>query len=383
MVLGRGEVFSQTVPMPDAGQSNPPVADGGQQEPPGQPLSAEQLDELVAPIALYPDALLAEVLAAATYPTQVVEADRWRQAQGNAPAEQIAAGAKNQNWDPSVKALTAFPTVLAQMDRNIQWTTDLGNAYYNQRQDVMAAVQAMRQQAQSAVQLHSTPPQVVTNGSGAPANPPKRSALLQYINGTVSIQPGGTGSWVAAVANRPLTISDNVSTDKASRAELNVGTGLIQMNSETSLTLVNVDRRTVQVRLNQGTLHLHVRHLFDGEIYEVDCSNGSFTLTKAGDYRFDVDPKGNTTTITAWKGEGSFTSGDRPAVRVRAHEQVRLSGAAAVERHKDPKPDGFDEWCRVRDQRQDSAHPPVYPYPYPYPPGVIVYGRPGPWYYAR
>jgi hypothetical protein len=105
----------------------------------------------------------------------VVEADRWRQAQGNAPAEQIAAGAENHNWDPSVKALTAFPTVLAQLDKNIQWTTDLGNAYYNQPQDVMDAVQAMRQKAQTAGQLRTTPQQVVTTDSGAitiaPASP--------------------------------------------------------------------------------------------------------------------------------------------------------------------------------------------------------------------
>ena len=149
----QGEAFAQSVPMPPPLDN--PIRDWTmasrrqRQRPQGQPLSAEQLDQLVAPIALYPDALVAQVLAAATYPTQVVEADRWRQAQGNAPAEQIAAGAEAQNWDPSVKALTAFPTVLAQMDRNIQWTTDLGNAYYNQPQDVMDSVQAMRQKAQS------------------------------------------------------------------------------------------------------------------------------------------------------------------------------------------------------------------------------------------
>jgi hypothetical protein len=95
--MGAGEAF---------GQSIPPVAADDQQVSQGEPLSPGQLDQLVAPIALYPDALLAQVLAAATYPTQVVEADRWRQAQGNAPAEQIAAGAENNDWDPSVKALT-------------------------------------------------------------------------------------------------------------------------------------------------------------------------------------------------------------------------------------------------------------------------------------
>ena len=166
--MGLGDAFAQSPPDRPAEESSQP----GPQE---QPLSAGQLDQLVAPVALYPDALVAQVLAAATYPTQVVEADRWRQAQGNAPAEQIAAGAETQNWDPSVKALTAFPTVLAQLDRNLRWTTDLGNAYYNQPQDVMDAVQAMRQKARDAGQLRSTPQQVVTSAGGmitvAPANP--------------------------------------------------------------------------------------------------------------------------------------------------------------------------------------------------------------------
>ncbi len=159
--IGQGQAFA------DSG------ADYGQQSQ--QPMSADQLDQLVAPIALYPDALVAQVLAAATYPTQVVEADRWLRAEGNAPPQQIAADAENQNWDPSVKALTAFPAVLAQMDRNIQWTTDLGNAYYNQPQDVMDSIQALRQNAEAGGQLQSTPQQVVSNDSGAitivPANP--------------------------------------------------------------------------------------------------------------------------------------------------------------------------------------------------------------------
>jgi hypothetical protein len=140
-----------------------------------QPLTPDQLDQLVAPIALYPDALVAQILAASTYPTQVVEADRWRASQASATPQQIAAGANNQNWDPSVKALTAFPTVLAQMDKNLDWTTNLGNAYYNQPQDVMAAFQTMRHRAQSSGNLKSTPQQSVStvneNVVIAPATP--------------------------------------------------------------------------------------------------------------------------------------------------------------------------------------------------------------------
>src|SRR5258708_32006501 len=85
----------------------------------------KELGQLLAPIALYPDALVAQILAASTYPTKIVDADRWRQAQNNASASQIAARANNQSWDPSVKALTAFPTVLAQLDKNLDWTANL------------------------------------------------------------------------------------------------------------------------------------------------------------------------------------------------------------------------------------------------------------------
>jgi hypothetical protein len=174
--IGAGDAWAQSVPRPpEQGQSIPPAAESAPAAPQGEPLAVEQLDQLVAPIALYPDALIAQILAASTYPTQVVEADRWRQAQGNAPPEQIAAGAESQDWDPSVKALTAFPTVLAQMDHNLRWTTDLGNAYYNQPQDVMDSIQAMRQKAQAAGQLRSTPQQTVSDAGGpitiAPANP--------------------------------------------------------------------------------------------------------------------------------------------------------------------------------------------------------------------
>ncbi len=180
--LGQSAAFAQSAPLSNDAQSAPPIADegqpaadSGQAVPQVQPLAADQLDQLVAPIALYPDGLVAQVLAAATYPTQVVEADRWLQTQGSASPAQIATGANSQNWDPSVKALTAFPTVLAQMDKNLPWTTDLGNAYYNQPQDVMDSVQAMRQKAQVAGTLRSTPQQTVTPDAGqimiAPTTP--------------------------------------------------------------------------------------------------------------------------------------------------------------------------------------------------------------------
>lgn len=148
---------------------------GYAQAPAAQGLSADQLEQLVAPIALYPDTLVAQVLAAATYPTQVADADGWLQAQGNASPYAIAGGADMQPWDPSVKALTAFPQVLDEMARNQRWTADLGNAYYNQPQDTLEAVQVLRQRAQAAGNLQSGPQEVVSDYQGAielaPPNP--------------------------------------------------------------------------------------------------------------------------------------------------------------------------------------------------------------------
>jgi hypothetical protein len=132
----------------DQPAAQPPVQ-AAQQTP-------EQLQQLVAPIALYPDALVAQILAAATYPDQVVEADRWLQQHTDLKGEQLGKEVDKQPWDPSVKALTEFPSVLANMDKNLSWTSSLGDAYVNQEQDVMNAVQVMRDRAERAGNLNST-----------------------------------------------------------------------------------------------------------------------------------------------------------------------------------------------------------------------------------
>jgi hypothetical protein len=187
-------------------------------------------------------------------------------------------------------------------------------------------------------------------------DPPGRATRLQYMSGSVSIQPRGTEDWVAGSLNRPLTIADNVWTDKESRAELNVGTGVLRMGDETSLTLTNVSDSTVQVELHQGTLDLHVRHLFGGEIYEVDTPNTAFTIQKSGVYRFDVDPNGDATVVTVRKGEGDAT-GQGPAVRVKSNEQVKFTDGTSMTHSvaEAPPYDGFDDWCAVRDKREGSS----------------------------
>jgi hypothetical protein len=133
-----------------------------QEQPEPAQLTPEQLQEMVAPIALYPDALLAQILAASAYPTQIVEADRFLQQNPDLQGAALGAEVDKQDWDPSVKALTQFPSVLADMDKNLAWTSALGDANYNQPADVMNAIQFMRQKAQEAGNLKGTPQQTVT-----------------------------------------------------------------------------------------------------------------------------------------------------------------------------------------------------------------------------
>lgn len=143
---------------PQDQQAQPPQ----QGQPPYAQQTPDQLQQLVAPIALYPDSLVAQILAAATFPDQIVEADRWLQANPDLKGDDLAKAVDQQPWDPSVKALTAFPNVLGNMDKNLSWTSSLGDAYYNQQDDVMNAIQVMRQKAQQSGNLQSTPQQTVT-----------------------------------------------------------------------------------------------------------------------------------------------------------------------------------------------------------------------------
>src|SRR6201994_3853207 len=149
-----------TSPAGFAQEGTPPATQTPVQAAPQTP---EQLQELVAPIALYPDALVAQILAAATYPDQVVEADRWMEQNPGLQGQQFGQDVDQQPWDPSVKALTEFPSVLANMDKNLSWTSSLGDAYVNQQQDVMNAVQAMRDRAQKAGNLKATAQETVSN----------------------------------------------------------------------------------------------------------------------------------------------------------------------------------------------------------------------------
>ena len=131
------------------------LAQGGAQAQPAYSFSQQELDRMLAPIALYPDALLSQILMAATYPLEVVEAARWARARPDLSGDAAVRAAEAENWDPSVKSLLAFPQVLARMGENLQWTQALGDAFLEQQSQVMDTVQALRRKAQAAGNLRS------------------------------------------------------------------------------------------------------------------------------------------------------------------------------------------------------------------------------------
>jgi len=132
------------------------------QPPPDKTLSAGELDALVAPIALYPDQLLAKVLIASTYPLEVVEADRWAASNASLKGSALQNAVAKQSWDDNVKSLTATPTVLKMMSERLDWTQKLGDTFLSQEKDVTDAVQRLRRKAQEHGTLKSTAQQTVS-----------------------------------------------------------------------------------------------------------------------------------------------------------------------------------------------------------------------------
>lgn len=172
----------------------------------GAPLTSAELQGLVAPIALYPDALVAQILSASTFPDQVAISDNWLQTNKSLTGSALVQAVDKQTWDPSVKALTQFPSVLDKMAQSLAWTSSLGEAYHNQQADVMTAVQTLRAQAQKAGNLKSGPQITVVQQSPQtiviqPTNPqvvyvPEYNPTVVY--GTPYVTPGySTGALVA------------------------------------------------------------------------------------------------------------------------------------------------------------------------------------------
>jgi hypothetical protein len=174
----------EAAPTPSPAEAEPPPANSF--------FTREELEKLLAPIALYPDPLLAQMLPASAYPVQIVQAQRWLDKNQALVAKNDYSGIDNQDWDPAVKALARFPNVIKMMNADLDWTTDLGDAAVNQPQDVAEVIQALRQKAEAAGNLKTTDQQTVeTVEALAPpeAGAPEGAGAAQPAASYITIQP--------------------------------------------------------------------------------------------------------------------------------------------------------------------------------------------------
>jgi len=188
-------------------------------------------------------------------------------------------------------------------------------------------------------------------------DPPSRVARLSYINGNVSFNPAGTDDWVNAVVNRPITTGDKLWSDNGSRAELHIGSAAIRLASNTGFSFLNLDDRTAQIRVTEGTLSVRVRSLEQDETFEIDTPNLAFSVLRPGNYKINVNEAGDTTIVTVRDGEGEVTGGGS-AYTIHPRESGTFAGIdqldADIQGFGD-NDDDFDHWCRDRDRHADRS----------------------------
>src|SRR5262245_51481137 len=185
-------------PLPAMAQSPPPPPPPGTSAPaqPGAPaFTPEQLEQIAAPIALYPDPLVAQVLMASTYPLEIVQAARFVKDNPKLTGDQLNEKLKDQTWDDSVKSLVSFPQVLDLMNQKLDWTQQLGDAFLAQQKDLLDAIQRLRARAQAEGNLKSTSEQKVTvepapaAAPAAPGQPPQTVVVQQQPAQIITIEP--------------------------------------------------------------------------------------------------------------------------------------------------------------------------------------------------
>jgi hypothetical protein len=187
-------------------------------------------------------------------------------------------------------------------------------------------------------------------------DPPGRVARLNFVQGSVSYQVSGDQDWVQADPNRPLTTGDNLWADADSRGEVHIGSTALRMASQTGISFLTLDDRTVQLQLAQGLIEVHVRRLSPGDAFEIDTPNLAFTLARGGEYRIATDPDGGSTTITVREGEGEVT-GAGQTWELLAGQMYTFNGSDDISYDSAAAPgyDDFENWCQSRDQWENAS----------------------------
>jgi hypothetical protein len=192
--------------------------------------------------------------------------------------------------------------------------------------------------------------------AAAQDDPPGRVARLNFIQGSVSYQVSGDQDWVQADPNRPLTVGDNLWADQNSRGEVHIGSTAIRMSSQTGISFLTLDDRTVQLQLAQGTIEVHVRNVSAGDAFEIDTPNLAFTIDRGGEYRIATDPNGGSTVVTVREGQGEVTGGG-DSWDLPEGQQYTFNGTDELSYDASPAAgyDDFENWCQSRDQRENAS----------------------------
>lgn len=187
-------------------------------------------------------------------------------------------------------------------------------------------------------------------------DPPSRVARLSHVRGELSFSPAGEDEWVDATRNRPLIRGDRLWAGRGGRAELQAGNATFRIDEGTSFQILNLDDRTAQVEITQGTLNLRVRRIYEDQIFEVDTPTLAFVVSRPGEYRIDVDPRSNHTTVAVWDGGGE-AHGEQANFRIREGEAIRFYDTRLqdYEVFDIPRPDDFDRFCMERDERAERS----------------------------
>src|SRR5271166_4644995 len=187
-------------------------------------------------------------------------------------------------------------------------------------------------------------------------DPPGRVARIRYLQGSVSFQPAGESDWVSAVTNRPMTTGDQLWADVGSRAEVQIGSAMIRVDANTGFSFLNLDDRTVQIQLTEGTLNLRVQRLGRDEVFEVDMPNQAFSVTQPGQYRLEAGTDGNSSMVIVRQGQGEVTGGGR-TYDVRSGQSGTFTGTDSLDGYVSAAgdPDDFDNWGQSRDRQYDGS----------------------------
>src|SRR2546423_2208069 len=191
-------------------------------------------------------------------------------------------------------------------------------------------------------------------------DPPSRVGRLSFLSGGVSFRPASVDDWTDATINYPLHGGDHLWTDADARAELTVGSNAIRLAPQSAFGFLALDDRTTQVRLSQGSLEVRVRNLGDDDSFEIDTPTGAVSLLRPGTYRVDVDPTGDTTTLTVRHGQADVTAaGSAFPVHSGDAAVVAGGGAPSYDMRDAARPDARGEWWGARGRR--SGGPPSAP----------------------